>query len=180
MATNTSNGRFVNIPAEDIKRCLNDICEKVSEAGGVCSEGTSGKEVTFDIQPPGVKTFVRVFTSLGRGSSSVRGCGEDAVRLIVGFMGKDRRDRDRFFTVRKKTVYRTAPQNDDESVRVEAFLERFKEAIRGGYKIAKLHPHCPDCGAPMAIRENRATKHEFLGCSKYPQCKKTIPLPKES
>lgn len=37
--------------------------------------------------------------------------------------------------------------------------------------------HCPDCGARLAVRANRATGEEFLGCSKYPSCKHTEPLP---
>lgn len=36
---------------------------------------------------------------------------------------------------------------------------------------------CDECGATMMIREGRSGK--FLGCSKYPQCKFTKPLPAE-
>ena len=36
---------------------------------------------------------------------------------------------------------------------------------------------CDECGEPMLIREGRSGK--FLGCSKYPKCKTTKPLPTE-
>ena len=36
---------------------------------------------------------------------------------------------------------------------------------------------CQDCGHPLVIRENGETGEEFLGCSQYPVCKATAPLP---
>jgi len=36
---------------------------------------------------------------------------------------------------------------------------------------------CPNCGAPMLIRESRFG--EFLGCSKYPECKTTMKIVKK-
>ncbi len=36
---------------------------------------------------------------------------------------------------------------------------------------------CPLCGSVMAGRTNRSTGERFLGCSRYPQCKGTRPLP---
>jgi ssDNA-binding Zn-finger/Zn-ribbon topoisomerase 1 len=36
---------------------------------------------------------------------------------------------------------------------------------------------CEECGEPMMIRNGRSGK--FLGCSKYPKCKTTKPLPPE-
>ena len=36
---------------------------------------------------------------------------------------------------------------------------------------------CDECGEPMVIRTSRSGK--FLGCSKYPKCKATKPLPAE-
>ena len=34
---------------------------------------------------------------------------------------------------------------------------------------------CPECGAKMLLREGRSGK--FLGCSGYPKCKTTQPMP---
>ena len=36
---------------------------------------------------------------------------------------------------------------------------------------------CADCGQVMVVRVNKATQTEFLGCSKYPLCDHTEPLP---
>ena len=36
---------------------------------------------------------------------------------------------------------------------------------------------CKECWKPMVIRENSETGEEFLGCSQYPMCKATSPLP---
>lgn len=35
------------------------------------------------------------------------------------------------------------------------------------------HIKCPLCGHNMMIRQNRANKQEFFGCSKFPNCKGT-------
>ena len=32
---------------------------------------------------------------------------------------------------------------------------------------------CPQCGGRLRIRTNRREKNQFLGCSKYPECKFT-------
>lgn len=36
---------------------------------------------------------------------------------------------------------------------------------------------CPTCGAELMERTNRATQTTFLGCSRYPECTWTTPLP---
>ncbi len=41
----------------------------------------------------------------------------------------------------------------------------------------KLIKYCPVCGAPLVIRTNRETEEQFLGCSQYPNCKHSEPLP---
>lgn len=38
---------------------------------------------------------------------------------------------------------------------------------------------CPKCGWRMAKRVNSIDKTEFLGCTMYPQCKGTAPMPRE-
>lgn len=38
---------------------------------------------------------------------------------------------------------------------------------------------CPDqtCREPMVRRHNGKTGEEFYGCSRYPDCKETMPVP---
>lgn len=36
---------------------------------------------------------------------------------------------------------------------------------------------CPKCHQPLEIKRNRESGEEFLGCSMYPVCRYTEPLP---
>ena len=36
---------------------------------------------------------------------------------------------------------------------------------------------CADCGQTMVVRMNRERQSEFLGCSQYPTCTNTQPIP---
>ena len=36
---------------------------------------------------------------------------------------------------------------------------------------------CPACGQRMVVRTNTVTGEDFLGCSAYPDCRHTQPLP---
>jgi ssDNA-binding Zn-finger/Zn-ribbon topoisomerase 1 len=36
---------------------------------------------------------------------------------------------------------------------------------------------CPGCGADLVVRTNSHTNVQFLGCSRYPECKHTEPIP---
>lgn len=36
---------------------------------------------------------------------------------------------------------------------------------------------CPRCREPLEIKRNRETGQEFLGCSMWPKCLHTEPLP---
>ena len=36
---------------------------------------------------------------------------------------------------------------------------------------------CPHCAQSLVVRANGETGEEFLGCSQYPACKYTEPLP---
>jgi len=40
----------------------------------------------------------------------------------------------------------------------------------------KTKKYCPDCGAPMVVRQNKQDGSYFLGCNGYPGCKKTMSL----
>lgn len=36
---------------------------------------------------------------------------------------------------------------------------------------------CDVCGQPMVVRSNSKTEMQFLGCSEYPECRETQPIP---
>lgn len=41
-------------------------------------------------------------------------------------------------------------------------------------KITKM---CLECGSPLAVRRNKQTDSEFLGCTRWPECNYTEPVP---
>lgn len=156
---------------------LTEIGQKVAAKGGGMGETTQGRERVVDLQPGGSKTVVRVFTSLAIGGDAVRGCGEDAVRLVIGYVGRGREGKEKFFPLSDgRRIYRTAPTQLDHDQRVAAFLGRFEEALRDVYREAKNWTACPDCGAPMALRSNKQRGTKFWGCTSYPECRGTRPF----
>ena len=163
------SSRYVEIPADTLLKHLRVIGGKVEQSGGQLHETVQGKEIVFELTPVNRETFVRVYTSLARGEDSVRGCGEDAVRLVVGteFGGKFRP------LSKSRRIYRTAPQGPEEE-RVAAFLERLTERLREAFgQAVREHPSCPKCGSPMARRTAKATGNEFFGCLAFPECRGT-------
>lgn len=157
---------YVNIPKKDLENELEDIGEKVISAGGSYSWGSQGREVVFNLVSHSKGGgLVRIFTSLPVDGGSVRGCGKDAIRVVVG-IEKDSRFRP---IAKSRTVYRTASKAG--SNRVEEFLLRFRSIIREAYSKASEVKQCPKCGSPMVYRKVKSTKKEFLGCSDYPRCK---------
>jgi hypothetical protein len=162
--------KYVEVPADALNRTLADIGRKIEAAGGRFHPGRQGREVVFDITPPRASVTLRVYTSLGLGEDSVRGCGEDAVRLVLGY---DDPKTEKFRPLGKsRRIYRTAPQGPEEE-RIAAFLDRLTQALREGYAAAARHPTCPECDRPMQLRTNRQKGNKFLGCVGYPECRKT-------
>ena len=37
--------------------------------------------------------------------------------------------------------------------------------------------NCPQCNQPLTVRTNQNTKKDFLGCTDWPDCHHTEPLP---
>lgn len=165
--------RYVQVPADALLHELRLIGAAINQKGGATVEHLAGAEVVFDYTPPGKKSCVRVFTSLADGAQAVRGCGKDAVRIVVGHGTQD----DFKPLEGSQKVLRTAPQNPDESERVDAFVRRLRDILRGAYRRALEVPSCPRCHAPMKRRVG--SRGPFLGCTGYPKCRATRELPEE-
>lgn len=43
--------------------------------------------------------------------------------------------------------------------------------------IARIVKHCPRCGQPLVERTNYQTGDPFLGCTAYPSCTYSEPIP---
>ena len=39
---------------------------------------------------------------------------------------------------------------------------------------------CPQCGQTQTVRRNQETGEEFFGCSAWPECQHTEPLPTDA
>jgi len=168
--------RFVEVPSERLMGLIAEVGVKVTAHGGGLTETVQGREVVVDIVPAGAKTVLRVFTSLSRGADAVRGCGEDAVRFVIGHKGLDRAGKVRFQPLSKgRRIYRTAPTQLPQDERITAFLTRFQDALREAYIEARNWEACHFCGAPMQVRKNAATGQEFWGCTSYPACRGSRP-----
>lgn len=166
-----SRKNYVEVPRDRLLADLAAVERGVAGKGGTTSWTTAGWEKVLEIVPPGAVARVRLFTSLAEGASTVRACGADAVRIVVGFPRTPMHGphREVFHAVGQKVrLYRTAPQKGD---RVGAFLERLREALREAYRRASEVPKCPDCGSPMVRREGK--RGAFFGCTEYPACTRT-------
>lgn len=167
--------RFVAVPADRLVKTLDDVGAKVIGAGGFANWKTAGRERVFEYGPPGPAGVVRVFTTLAVGADTARGCGADAVRIVVGYVNDNHgfdgpKVTPKFRPLEKgKKMLRTAPR--DSADRVGTFLERLTGALRAAYARARDVRSCPKCGGVLATRKS---KHgPFLGCTAYPDCRHT-------
>lgn len=163
--------RFVEVPADALMRDLRAIGDAVRAKGGGFVEGVQGREIIVDISPPGGRCMVRVYTSLARGADAARGCGEDAVRIVVCTTSAT----GTHVLEPSQKILRTAPAKMPEHERVVTFLARLRDRVRDAYRHAAKRPSCPSCGRAMARRLTRDKSREFFGCIGYPTCKGTLP-----
>lgn len=168
--------RFVEIPVVAMRDEIARIATGATRAGASVSEVVQGREVVVDITLPHGAT-VRIYTSFAVGAQTLRDCDAGAVRIVVGVHHDGR-----FHPIRRsQKLLRTAPITLPHEERVAAFLGRFTEAVRDGWRAAaRGTAKCPQCGGPMAVRKAKATGAEFLGCLDFKKgCRGTRPVPNE-
>lgn len=177
--------RYIEVPAEALLAVIDRIGASVTERGGSIvrtDAAKPGNEIVFALRPPARKVEIRIYTSIAHGADAVRGCGEDAIRLVWGRRptpgAQYARDpataaAGKFKPLApSRRVFRTAPSGL-ASVRLQAFLDRFQQAVRDVYGEAVKAPRCPACGCPQV--ERKGPRGPFMGCSDYPQCKESAP-----
>jgi hypothetical protein len=101
---------------------------------------------------------VLIYSSVQRDTGVTRPVGGDAIRILL-------MDAERNRPVLDWRVYRTASALDNTT-------ERARSAWR--YAMDPAH-HCPDCKAMLVERTGK--RGSFLGCTAFPACKATRPLP---
>lgn len=108
------SAQYVEVPAEAIRGAL-------LAAGFSCDEVTRGREEVYSRgHKHESKYAVRVYTSISSGSA--RGCGEDAIRVVVTYDGPNGRRG----IWKSRRVHRCGS--------VEAVVERMLERAREGYQ----------------------------------------------
>lgn len=164
-----ANPRYVEVSSKSMQRLLEEVGRGVQRAGGKTEYNLAGREIVFDVLPPKSSGVLRVFTSLAHGEDTVRDCGADAVRLVVGAL-----DEKRFRpSSQSRRIYRTAPTHLPHDEREKVFLERLREAMREEYARAMHVPTCPACARAMIMRKGKSGM--FWGCAAFPKCKQTQP-----
>lgn len=62
---------------------------------------------------------------------------------------------------------------------LEGKKEKVGERIIRGAISDQIIGMCPQCGGNIVVRKSAKTKKRFLGCSRYPECSVTFPLPQK-
>jgi DNA topoisomerase-1 len=57
--------------------------------------------------------------------------------------------------------------------------EKFADIVWTGIREDEILGPCKNCGENLIIRRNRKSRKRFAGCSGYPECKTTYPLPQK-
>ncbi|MEM0203097.1 MAG: DNA topoisomerase I [Archaeoglobaceae archaeon] len=65
-----------------------------------------------------------------------------------------------------------------EEIMSEIKIEEISEKLREGVKKDKVIGKCPQCGKELVLRRSKAKKR-FIGCSGYPECNFSLPLPQK-
>lgn len=148
---NSARSRFVSVPAHALRsRLIAAGFELLPGAGEEVYERRHARHRDF---------AVKVYTSIARGKSEARGCGEDAIRVCVvryfawhGGMAREQSERDARGLQSEARVYRTGT--------VEGVLDRMIERARDAYGFinetlkkqreevtmtAPAKPVCPAC-----------------------------------
>ncbi len=60
---------------------------------------------------------------------------------------------------------------------LEQSREKLVEEIRNGIREDKILGKCPNCGEGLRMLRAKKSKKRFVGCSGYPECTTTYPLP---
>jgi len=113
--------RFVEVPASAIR-------ERLVAAGFHLLPDTRGEEVYERSHDKDGRYTVKVYSSIQRGASGVRGCGADAIRVVALLTAQSGKVYPIFKSAR---VYRTGT--------VEAVLERMIERAREAYATCSQH-----------------------------------------
>ncbi len=78
---------------------------------------------------------------------------------------------------REAVVEKSRDRLDEVMQMLEDSREKLVEEIRNGIREDKILGKCPNCGEGLRMLRARKSKKRFVGCSGYPDCTTTFPLP---
>ena len=117
--------------------------------------GTKEKAYQFEFDTKSGERFaLRIYSSIDLRTGDSRGCGNDAIRVMV--MWKNGNEWTRIGSTKRVNRIQTWKKN------LENRLNSWTSMLEG---------RCEDCGAPLSKR--RGEYGEFLGCARYPECNYT-------
>jgi len=114
---------YVEVPSEALRAML-------SEAGFSLVEEASRSEEVYERRHHRAPLYaIRVYSSIPRDRSKVRGCGQDAIRVVVLLIT----DRKTYPIAKLTRVFRSSSAQGDEGVK--QIVERLRDRMREGYRI---------------------------------------------
>ena len=105
----------------------------------------------------GFRYAIRVYSSVDRRTNTTRDSGQDAIRVTLYDLFKDRPVKV------EKRVNRT----------LNALVNMRTRAREMWQYVSSKSNTCPTCQSLLVRRTAKRTKKQFLGCSNYPECKHT-------
>ena len=166
--------RYVEITLNEFKKeienemgftCINANKGSLNDRGGIANEYIFERIVKHDtpedmmqaLKGDGFRYAVRVYSSIDRNTNTTRDSGQDAIRVTLYDLKKERPVKV------EKRVNRT--QNALLNMRTRA--REMWLYVTGDKNV------CPTCKSLLVKRTAKRTKKNFLGCSNYPECKHT-------
>lgn len=163
--TQSSGGqrKYVQPSQEEFEEFLDDLEEQLGIEWEI-AEDDRAKEIIYEaseVLPSHDARVLRVFSTIDERTGKARSKGSDAIRTVLWDSNINRPIGGRTKTLRIKTWKKNLKK------KVVDLINNTSEYITV----------CDECENFMIIRENSNTGEEFLGCSSYPKCKNTEPLP---
>tara|TARA_B100000959_G_C14934779_1_gene605254 strand:+ start:731 stop:1246 length:516 start_codon:yes stop_codon:yes gene_type:complete len=145
--------------------CINPAKGALNDRGGIANEYIFERVVKHEtpedmmqaLKGDGFRYAIRIYSSIDRNTNATRETGQDAIRVTLFDLKKDRPVKV------EKRVNRT--ENALSNMRVRA-----REMWT--YVASKKHI-CPLCQSLLVKRTAKRTKKDFMGCSDFPNCKHT-------
>jgi hypothetical protein len=106
------------------------------------------------------RVTLRVYSSILESKHGARGNGEDAIRCVL--VAKQHNDEIRIFHTSMRVH------------RVKGWKKNLENRMK---ETSEVPVEWCSCGRIMILRENKAKKSQFWGCSGYPECRVTKQYP---